>query len=240
MGFLIEAEGLVKVFGRTVALDGLDLRLGAGEIVGFLGPNGAGKTTLIKVLATLLQPTAGSVRVLDLDLRRERDAIRSQIGVILHGFHLYEELTALENLRFVAAMRGLPLEDGALIKALAEVGLEGLEGDRVRSFSTGMRRRLGVAKVLLQGPRLLLLDEPHTGLDQEAIGILDRLLLATKERGGLAILATHNLSRAFGICGRFLILVEGRVAWTGGKDGLTADGLRAVYAAEVEGVGRCG
>ncbi len=232
---MIEASGLTKAYGASLALDGVDVGLGPGEALALLGPNGAGKTTLLRILATALRPTAGRATVLGHDVIREREAIRSRIAVIAAASHLYGELTAEENLRFAARMRGAPADDGAIGKVLEEVGLEGARSVRVRAFSGGMQRRLALAKVLLFQPSLVFLDEPYLALDREAGALLDRTLLAVKSRGGGAVLAAHQLGRAYAICDRFAILVEGRLAWEGRKDGMTLEGLRAAYEAAVEG-----
>lgn len=156
--FLVEARGLTRVFGGTLAVDAIDLSLPSGEVLALLGANGAGKTTLLKLLSTALRPTAGEGRVLGEDLRKGRDAIRRRIGMISHNHHLYDDLTAGENLRFAAAMRGLVTNAAAVGKALTEVGLEQHEHGRVRTFSTGMKRRLVIGKMLLFNPDLLFLD----------------------------------------------------------------------------------
>ena len=232
---MIEASGLTKAYGAALALDGVDVGLGSGEALALLGPNGAGKTTLLRILATALRPTAGRATVLGHDVVRGREAIRAGIAVIAAASHLYGELTAAENLRFSARMRGAPADDGAIGKVLEEVGLEGARGIRVRAFSGGMQRRLALAKVLLFEPSLVFLDEPYLALDREASALLDRILLAVKARGGGAVIATHQLGRASAVCDRFAILVDGRLAWEGRKDGMAVEALRAAYEAAVEG-----
>ena len=232
---MIEASGLTKAYGASLALDSVDVGLGPGEGLALLGPNGAGKTTLLRILATALRPTAGRATVLGHDVIREREAIRSRIAVIAAASHLYGELTAEENLRFTALMRGAPADNGEIGKALEEVGLEGARSVRVRAFSGGMQRRLALAKVLLFQPSLVFLDEPYLALDREAGALLDRTLLAVKGRGGGAVIAAHQLGRAYAVCDRFAILVEGRLAWEGRKDGVSLAGLREAYEAAVEG-----
>jgi len=232
---MIEASGLTKAYGATLVLDEVDAGLGPGEGLALLGPNGAGKTTLLRILATALRPTAGRATVLGYDVVREREAIRSRIVVIAAASHLYQELTAEENLRFTAQMRGVPADRGEIGKALEDVGLAGARSVRVRAYSGGMQRRLALAKVLLFQPALVFLDEPYLALDREAGALLDRTILAVKARGGGAVIASHQLGRAYAVCDRFAILVEGRVAWEGRKDGMTLEGLRAAYEAAVEG-----
>jgi heme ABC exporter ATP-binding subunit CcmA len=232
---VIEASGLLKAYGATPVLDGVDVGLGPGEALTLLGPNGAGKTTLLRILATALRPTAGRATVLGHDVVREREAIRSRIAVIAAASHLYGELTAEENLRFAAQMRGAPADRGEIGKALEEVGLGSARSVRVRAFSGGMQRRLALAKVLLFKPALVFLDEPYLALDREAGALLDRTLLAVKARGGGAVIASHQLGRAYAVCDRFAIMVEGRIAWEGRKDGMTLEGLREAYEATAEG-----
>ncbi len=227
---LVDVQGLTKVFGGTLALDAVDLRVASGEVVALLGPNGAGKTTLLKLLSTALKPTVGGGRVLGEDLLKGCDAIRRRIGMISHNHHLYEDLTAEENLRFAAVMHGMRAEAGAIRKALTEVGLEEQARGKVRTFSTGMKRRLVIGKMLLFAPDLLFLDEPHNTLDQAAIQLLNGYVASVAARGGAAVMATHNLSRAFDMADRFVLMHDGMVVRDVAKDGLTADRLRALYA----------
>src|SRR5512139_334766 len=231
----VEVEGLTKVFGSTLALDSVDLRAARGEVVALLGPNGAGKTTLLKLLSTALKPTAGGGRILGEDLVKGRDSIRRRIGMISHNHHLYEELTAEENLRFAATMHGIRPDRDRIRKALAEVGLETQAGWKVRTYSTGMKRRLVIGKMLLFAPELLFLDEPHNTLDQAAIALLDGYVASVASRGGAAIVATHNLSRAYGMADHFVLIRDGAVTWRASKDGLTAEMLRELYARHAEG-----
>jgi len=231
---MVEVRGLTKVFGRTLALDAVDLRVDPGEVVALLGPNGAGKTTLLKLLATAVKPTAGGGRVLGLDLLKGRDAIRRRIGMISHNHHLYEDLTAEENLRFAAIMHGMRAEGGPIGKALTEVGLDGQARRKVRTFSTGMKRRLVIAKMLLFEPELLFLDEPHNTLDQAAIALLNGYVASVAARRGAAVVATHNLTRAYDMADRFVLMREGAVTWRVEKRGLTAEALRELYARYAE------
>lgn len=225
----VDVEGLTKIFGSTVAVDGADLAVGSGEVVALLGPNGAGKTTLLKLLATAIKPSAGGGRVLGEDLVAGRDAIRRKIGMISHTHHLYEELTAEENLRFAAVMHDMRPEPAAVAGALDGVGLSGHAGAKVRTYSTGMKRRLVIAKMRLFDPELLFLDEPHNTLDQAAIALLNDYVAGVRARGGSALVATHNLTQAFAMADRFCFVRNGMVAGQAGKDGLSPEGLRALY-----------
>ncbi|MFI5341325.1 MAG: heme ABC exporter ATP-binding protein CcmA [Candidatus Methylomirabilales bacterium] len=231
---MVDVQGLTKVFGTTLALDGVDLRVDPGEVTALLGPNGAGKTTLLKLLATAIKPTAGGGRVLGQDLLKGRDAIRRRIGMISHNHHLYEDLTAAENLTFAAVMHGMRADGGPIRKALAEVGLDGQACGKVRTFSNGMKRRLVIAKMLLFEPDLLFLDEPHNTLDQSAIALLNGYVASVAARGGAAVMATHNLSRAYDMADRFVLMRDGAVAWRVEKQGLSADRLRELYGRYAE------
>jgi heme exporter protein A len=231
----VEVRELTKVFGPTLALDGVDLRVDPGAVVALLGPNGAGKTTLLRLLATAIKPSAGGGRVLGEDLLKGRDRIRRRIGMISHNHHLYDDLTALENLQFSAAMRGMRVTREAIDKALGEVGLEGQANGKLRTFSTGMKRRLVIGKMLLFAPELLFLDEPHNTLDQAAIALLDGYVASVASRGGGAIVATHNLSRAYAMADHFVLIRDGAVTWRASKEGLSAEMLRDLYARYAEG-----
>ncbi len=233
---MVEVQGLTKIFGGTLALDAVDLRVHRGQVVALLGPNGAGKTTLLKLLSTALKPTAGGGQILGQDLVKGRDAIRRRIGMISHNHHLYEDLSAEENLQFAAAMRGMRADGSAIGKALAEVGLEEQARLKVRTFSTGMKRRLVIGKMLLFAPDLLFLDEPHNTLDQAAIALLNGYVASVTSRGGAAVVATHNLTRAFEMADRFVLMRDGAVAYRVDKGGLPADTLRDLYARYAENV----
>ncbi len=234
---VVDVQGLTKIFGGTLALDAVDLTVHRGEVVALLGPNGAGKTTLLKLLSTALKPTAGGGHILGQDLVKGRDNIRRRIGMISHNHHLYEDLTADENLRFAAAMRGMRADGAAIARALAEVGLQDQARAKVRTFSTGMKRRLVIGKMLLFAPDLLFLDEPHNTLDQAAIALLDGYVASVTSGGGAAVVATHNLTRAFAMADRFVLMRDGAVVHRVDKGGLRAETLRDLYACHAENGG---
>ncbi|HEX8954475.1 MAG TPA: ABC transporter ATP-binding protein, partial [Polyangia bacterium] len=166
---VVDARGLTKVYGRQRALAGVDLTLRAGEATALLGPNGAGKSTLVGILSTLVSPTAGSVRYGGADAasaaQPEDDELRGAIGIIAHESHCYGDLTGHENLVFFARLYGVPDAHAAAERLLARVGLRDAARRAARTYSRGMLQRLALARALLHRPRLLLLDEPFTGLD---------------------------------------------------------------------------
>ncbi len=233
----VDIQGIRKAFGANAVLEQVDLSLEAGEALALLGPNGAGKTTLVKILATLLRPSSGGGRVVGFDLLREVEAIRARVGILAHGSYVYEDLTAEENLRFWATMAGLPADAGALRKALAAVDLEPVAGERARTFSSGMKRRLALARILLGAPRLLLLDEPYAGLDQQGKKWLEDVLLGFKEKGGAVLMATHSFGRGLGIADRVAILSGGRIVLNRPRASMDLEELHRLYALHTENGG---
>jgi heme ABC exporter ATP-binding subunit CcmA len=231
---LIRVRGLVRVFGATRVLDGVDLDVAAGEAVALLGPNGAGKTTLLKIVATLLRPTRGSATVAGHDCAREAEAVRPLIGVVGHGAQVYEDLTARENLKFWATLSGLPADADTLTQALADVDLDRHAGARVRTFSAGMKRRLTLARVALARPRVLLLDEPFAALDARARKWLEGRLETFKAGGGALVMATHSFGRELSAADRLAILAAGRIALDTPRGALGPDDVQRLYAAHTE------
>ena len=230
----VDIQEVRKVFGANVVLDRVDLCLDRGEAVTLLGPNGSGKTTLLKILATLLRPSSGRGRVGAFDLLSEAESIRQRVGLLAHGSYVYEDLTAEENLRFWATMAGLPADSGALRKALAAVELEAVAGERARTYSSGMKRRLALARALLGAPELLLLDEPFAGLDQQGKKWLEEALLAFKEKGGTVLMATHSFGRGLGIADRVAILAGGRIVLDRARTSLDLEELHRLYTVHTE------
>jgi len=225
----IEAQGLWKEYGSTRVLQDVSLSVAPGEGLVLLGPNGAGKTTLLKILATLIRPTAGLVRIAGYELRRDADAIRRHVGFLAHGSYLYEDLTAVENLQFFATLHGLAVRKPDLLRALDDVDLEGDADQRVREFSLGMKRRLAFARLGLQRPRVLLLDEPFAGLDQQGIKRVEDSLTAFKDEGAAILMVTHNLGHGLAMADRVAILAAGRVAVERNRHDLDPEALSALY-----------
>jgi heme exporter protein A len=207
----VELEGLARNFGRRWALRGITLSIRPGEAVALVGRNGSGKTTLLRVLATLLRPSRGRARVAGLDVVREAASVRELVALMGHSPGIYDDLTAAENLRFALRMLGRPVEEAHVMASLEAVGLGAEAGVRVRGFSAGMRRRLALARLRLQRPRILLLDEPYASFDAEGVELLNDFVLETAGRGGAAIVATHDLARAEDVVGRIVTLEGGRL-----------------------------
>jgi len=208
---MIAARELRKTYGSSIVIDGVSFTLGGGQCLALLGPNGAGKTTLLRLLATLLRPTAGSLQIGDIDALREPERVRPLLGMVAHGSYVYEDLTARENLRFWDIMRGGDASPARLMAALAQVELDGVADERVRTFSAGMKRRLALARVLLGRARVLLLDEPFTGLDRRGRKWVSEFLQAFKTAGGAAVVATHSFGGGLGVADRVGILMGGRL-----------------------------
>jgi heme ABC exporter ATP-binding subunit CcmA len=215
-------------FGRRRALSHVTLSVRSGEIVGLLGPNGAGKSTLLGVLATLVAPTSGHVRYGDASLGGHSPAVRQRIGLLAHELHLYPELTARQNLAFFAELYGLDPRS-TVDTALEAAGLADRGADEVSGFSRGMRQRLALERALLHRPRLVLLDEPFTGLDDRFVGLVTDRLRQLAAAGAIVLLATHDLDLADGLVTRVALVRDGRLV----SDERAESGLRARYRALV-------
>ena len=218
-------------FGRRRALSKVSLTLNAGDIVGLLGPNGAGKSTLISVLATLVTATSGEVRYGQHTAWEGGSRLRQRIGLLAHELHLYAELTARQNMAFFAALCGVDPEntDRATDAALERAGLTDRADEQVLSFSRGMRQRLGLERALLHNPRLVLLDEPFTGLDDRSVGTVSARLRQLAVGGAIVLVATHDLDLADGLVTRVALMRDGRLL----SDEPAATGLRARYRSVV-------
>ena len=199
-----------RSYGRRWALSRVSFTCNAGEIVALLGANGAGKSTLISIAAALLTPSSGSVRYGDHE-SRSTPALRQRIGLVGHDLYLYPELSAKENLTFYGRLHQLPDVPARVETALDRARLSDRRDDPVQSFSRGMRQRLTLERALLHDPRLLLLDEPFTGLDDASTSGLVARLLELKARGGIVLVATHDLEVVDGVIDRAVVLRDGRV-----------------------------
>jgi heme ABC exporter ATP-binding subunit CcmA len=233
---MIAAQELRKTYGSNIVIDGVSFTLGGGQCLALLGPNGAGKTTLLRILATLLRPTAGSLHVGGVDALREPERVRPLLGMVAHGSYVYEDLTARENLRFWEIMRGGDASPARLMAALAQVELDGVADERVRTFSAGMKRRLALARVLLGQARVLLLDEPFTGLDRRGRKWVSEFLQAFKTAGGAAVVATHSFGGGLGVADRVGILMGGRLLVDRPAADLSGAELHRLYESLTESI----
>ena len=231
---LIRVSGLRKTFGNHRVLDGLDVDVHEGEALAVLGANGSGKTTLLKILATLVRPTRGTARVAGHDCAKEAESVRRYVGLVAHGSYVYEDLTALENLRFWATLAGLRPSAAALAGALATVELDRAADERIRTFSAGMKRRLSLARFVLVRPRVLLLNEPFGGLDQRAKKWLEEHLASFKAGGGAIVMATHSFGRELAVADRIVFLAGGAIALDTPRGALSPDDVQRLYALHAE------
>ncbi len=227
----LTVQGVSRHYGRQRALSRVSLAAGAGEIIGLLGPNGAGKSTLLGVLATRIAPSRGRVLYGARPAPELGAALRRRLGHLSHELQLYPELTAAENLEFFARLYGDNDPADRVAAALARARLADRADDRVVGFSRGMRQRLALERALLHGPRLVLLDEPFTGLDERSVGDFVARLRGLRAAGRIVLLATHDLDIVDGLLDRAVVLRAGRtvpVAEAGGS-------LRERYRAAIAG-----
>lgn len=209
----IEAQNLARRYGRRWALADVSFSLAGGAVLMVAGPNGSGKTTLLRMLATAIRPDGGSARVGGFDVRNKREDVRKLVALLSHSSYLYDSLTARENLAIVADHLG---RSCAGIDALLDrVALGARADDVVATFSAGMRKRLSFARVLMQEPSVVLLDEPYGQLDPAGFVLVDKVINELKAGGATVIIATHQLARAATIADQALLLEAGRVAWRG-------------------------
>ena len=207
----LTVDEVSRHFGRRRALSHITFRATRGTLLGLLGPNGAGKSTLLAMLATLLRPSAGRIRYGAHDSTTPEPALRASIGVLGHDLFLYPELTASENLEFFAGLYAVADPGAAALHALELAGLADRADDAVSSFSRGMRQRVALERALIHRPRLLLLDEPFTGLDDASGAALAERLRALREAGAIVVLATHDLDLAEGLLDSAIFLRDGRM-----------------------------
>lgn len=231
---VISVHKLYKRFGLKTVLRSLEFSVRQGEFVALLGPNGAGKTTFLRILASLSRPAEGDVRVAGFRLPHQAAAVRRRLGVVSHLPLLYGDLTAEENLRFYGRMYSVPSLERRVIEVLDMVGLANRRRDLVRTFSRGMQQRLAIGRAVLHDPEVMLFDEPHTGLDQEACLMLDNVLLEVAARGRTVVMTSHDLARASDLASRFDVLSRGKIVASVEKADLEQDALLAFYRQALE------
>lgn len=218
---LLEARGVAKRFGFREILQDIDLMLENGSICAVFGPNGAGKSTLLKIMALLTRPSAGRLLWEGRPVGQDGAGYRSVLGMVGHGTYLYDNLNAEENLLFYGRLYRVPDPRRRAAEMLDRVGLAFASQDPVGAFSRGMKQRLTIARALLHRPRVLLMDEPFTGLDQAGRGLLLELLREFRHGGGACLLISHDFAETLDVADRFVILAGGRIVSRGetGKTG---------------------
>jgi heme exporter protein A len=232
---IIQVKRLVKRFGLKTVLHGLDFEVQPGEFVALLGPNGAGKTTFLRILASLSRPAMGEVRIVNYRLPQQAAAVRRILGVVSHLPLLYGDLTAEENLHFYGRIYGIPRLERRVQEVLELVGLTARRRDLVRTFSRGMQQRLAIGRAVLHDPEVMLFDEPHTGLDQDACQMLDNVLREVAARGRTVVMTSHDLARAADLASRFDVLSRGRIVASAARSEMTSDQLLGFYRQALQG-----
>jgi heme exporter protein A len=226
---MITVHRLTKRFGLKTVLRGLDFQVKEGEFVALLGPNGAGKTTFLRILASLSRPSLGEIRIAGYALPAQAAAVRRQLGVVSHMPLLYGDLTAEENLRFFGRMYNVGHLDQRISEVLELVGLAARRRDLVRTFSRGMQQRLAIGRAVLHDPEVMLFDEPHTGLDQDACDMLDKILRDVAARGRTVVMTSHDLARVEDLASRFDVLSRGVIAASASRQSLGKNNVLAFY-----------
>ena len=235
----IRLRGVSKSFGRTQVLRGVDLDVEWGNVLAVVGANGSGKSTLLRLISTLTRPDDGTLSVAGLDLSRGGREARRLMGVVTHEPLLYEDLTAYENLDFHARMFGLDRAGERVRSAAETMGVSDRLHHRVGTLSHGLRKRVSIARALLHQPRILLMDEPETGLDQAALGMLDSLIADRTDPYRTVVMTTHNLDRAVETADSMAVLANGGFAYCGRLDSNGAEAAREAYVRHSR-VGRTG
>lgn len=231
---MIVVHKLVKRFGLKTVLRGLDFEVGAGEFVALLGPNGAGKTTFLRILASLSRPGMGEVQIAGYALPQQAAAVRQRLGVVSHLPLLYGDLTAEENLRFFGRMYNVPNINQRITEVLELVGLVARRRDLVRTYSRGMQQRLAIGRAVLHDPEVMLFDEPHTGLDQDASAMLDGVLREVAARGRTVVMTSHDLARVGELASRFDVLSRGQIAASVSRSEIEPNALLGFYKSTLQ------
>lgn len=233
-GRIIEVKKLYKRFGLKTVLRSLDFSAEPGEFVALLGPNGAGKTTFLRILASLSRQSLGEVRVAGFRLPAEASQVRSRLGVVSHLPLLYGDLSAEENLQFYGRMYGIRDVQNRVSEILDLVGLSPRRRDLVRTFSRGMQQRLAIGRAVLHDPEVMLFDEPHTGLDQDACSMLDSVLQEVAAQGRTVVMTSHDLARAADLASRIDVLSKGQIVASIQQSDLAPNQLLTFYRQALE------
>jgi heme exporter protein A len=230
----IDSRQIEKKFGYSYAVRSIDLQIRRGEFVALFGRNGAGKTTFLKIAATLMRPTKGTLSILGFDIGKEPESARRRIGFLSHNTFVYRDLSALDNLKFFCRLYGVEDSDDRLLGILDQVGLRKRASDPVRAFSRGLQQRVGIARALLHDPPLILLDEPYTGLDANASDTLNQLLDSAVTAGKTVILTTHDVNQGLRAATRAVIVDRGTVVHDSKASDPAAREAYARYIQQVE------
>ncbi len=236
---VVQTRGVTKYYGETGAVNALDLAVHHGEVFGLLGPNGSGKTTTILMLLGLTEPTEGSVRVLGLDPARQPLSVKARVGYMPDEVGFYDELSARANLLYISRLNGLSRDEARqrIDAALETVGLRQVADHRVATFSRGMRRRLGVADVLLKEPQLVIMDEPTQGLDPEGARSFLNTIRDLRSRGITVLLSSHLLHQVQAVCDRVGLFRQGRMELVGTVTDLAHEVLGSGYHIQLQADG---
>jgi heme exporter protein A len=219
LALALESADIRKTFGHFTALAGVSLDVQRGEFLTLFGRNGAGKTTFLKIASTLVRATHGKLRIEGIDIRENPEQARRHIGFLSHNTYLYRDLNPVENLQFFAQLYGVPDSENRIQALLERVGLRRRASDPVRSFSRGLHQRVGIARVMLHDPSVILLDEPYTGLDANASETLNTMLDEAVAAGKTVILTTHDLEQGLRSATRAAIIDRGKIVFAGsGRD----------------------
>jgi len=208
---MIESKNDIKTNSEKIILRNINNQIDKGQTVAILGPNGVGKSTWLKIAAGLMQPTEGQILINGDVLKKDQFEQKEMLGYLGHQSFLYDNLTPVENLTFFAKLYHIKNPNEKIEALLNEVGLSFFKNEPVQSFSRGMVQRLAIARSILHNPQILLLDEPHTGLDQQAVEILNKVILRLKKANVTVVMVTHDFSQVINTCDRVIILMNGRV-----------------------------
>jgi ABC-2 type transport system ATP-binding protein len=235
--FAVELKGVTKRYNEIVAVNNMNLNINTGEIFALLGPNGSGKSTTLKMLLGLVQPDAGEISVLGLDVQKDPIAVKRQVGYVPESPMVYEFLTGIEYLDFIADIYGVPTAEKQqrINEYLKALQLEGREGDMINSYSDGMKKKISLISAFLHKPKLLILDEPLNALDPRSARIVKDYLHELKLQGVTTILSTHVLEIAEAVCDRIAIMYQGNILALGNmaelrqRASLPSSGLEDIF-----------